>query len=387
MMIFNDQTWHGMLAHVCTHARTHTQTRTHTHAHTHAHTRAHTYTHTHTHTDTQTHTHTCTHTCTLLLTIIPITATGTHWQKSSISQSESTSPSPKTKKKGLFRGFRTKDESKVTPPSSPSLLAQEAVKKAATLPRDFVGLPSSKDSPTQLSPSDVDSGVYDHDHGVDEVPEIPERPDDLGMSDDDSPPPVPPRQYLSDFESDNEDEAADDDEGEIIKTIYDYLALAGGPSQETEKLYDTLDQYRKVHLREKNEPKGDYSEVSHSTTSDVLADEGQYATVQEALEQVGVYKWVCPCSPLQWVCPCSPLQWVCPCNPLQWVCPCSPLQWACPCSPLQWVCPCSPSKAVLILLTSSSSLTVQETLLTNKGLTSEGFPSERAVCQRKKTKP
>ena len=136
----------------------------------------------------------------------------------------------------------------------------------------------------------MDSGVYDPDHGVDEVPELPERPDDLGMSDDDSPPPVPPRQYLSDFESDNEDEAVDEDEGEMIKTIYDCLARAGGPSQETEKLYDTLDQYRKIALREKNEPKGDYSEVSHgtSTTRDVPIDEGQYATVQEALEEVGV---------------------------------------------------------------------------------------------------
>ena len=182
------------------------------------------------------------------------------------SQSESSSPSPKSKKKGIFRGFRSKDESKVTHPVSPSLLAQA------------------------FFTADVDGGVYDHNHGVDKVLEIPKRPDDFGLSDDNSPPPVPPRQYLSDFESDNEDEAVDEDEGEMIKTIYNCLARAGGPSQETEKLYNTLDQYRKIHLQEKNEPMGDYSEVSHgtSTTRDVLIDEGQYATVQEALEEVGV---------------------------------------------------------------------------------------------------
>ena len=161
----------------------------------------------------------------------------------------------------------------------------EAVNTA--LPKDFVGLSSSRDSPTQLNPSDVDSFVYDPDH--DEVPEIPERPDDLGMSDDGSPPPVPPRLYPSDFESDD-DEAVDEDEGEMIKTIYDYLAKAGGRSQETEKLYDTLDQYWKIHLQEKTEYKGDNSEVSHatSTTRDVPVNEGQYAPEQEAMEKVGV---------------------------------------------------------------------------------------------------
>jgi glucocorticoid receptor DNA-binding factor 1 len=210
----------------------------------------------------------------------------------SIAQSSSASPSPKSKRKPFFSRSKRKEDTKPTPPSSPGLLlAQEAAKKASSLPRDLSSLSSSKDSPPQLSPTDVDSGVYDH--GDDEtIPEVPSRPDDFGFDDDDEPPPVPARHYLSDFESDNEDETVDEvleeDEDKMLKTIYDCLERAGGHSKETSQLYDTLEQYQKFRLQEKKEQSSDYSEVvgkCKEPVDQMQENEGLYATVEEAVTQ------------------------------------------------------------------------------------------------------
>ena len=93
----------------------------------------------------------------------------------------------------------------------------------------------------------------DHDREEDDLdtPDVPLRGYVSDEAEDDVPE-LPPREYnWSDFESDADD---DDDAGEsevIVQKIYDSLAKFGGPSKQTEKLYDTLEQYQKVILARK----------------------------------------------------------------------------------------------------------------------------------------
>ena len=193
------------------------------------------------------------------------------------------SPSPKTKKKGGFwrRNTKGKDDTPTitesTPPASPNpfSLAQEVAKKAKSLPRD--GLKHLEKQPFQASfeASDVDSGVYDHhDSGRDSVepPELPTRGYLSDEAEDDAPE-LPPREYhWSDLDSDGDDDEDDDDAGgneEILQKVYDSLAKFGGPSKETEKLYDTLEQYQKTLMARKQttqQPEGGTSTYTHYHT-------------------------------------------------------------------------------------------------------------------------
>lgn len=172
------------------------------------------------------------------------------------------SPSPRTKKRGLFkwRGAKSKDDvlaADAPLPSSSisSSLAQEVAHKAKSLPRDNLKHLEKHQDQHAFDASDANGHVYDgHDREPDiDTPEIPSR---VYLSDDaeDDTPEIPPREYnWSDLESDGDDDD-DDDAGEnevMIQKVYDSLAKFGGPSKETEKLYDTLEQYQKVILARK----------------------------------------------------------------------------------------------------------------------------------------
>ena len=167
------------------------------------------------------------------------------------------SPSPRTKKKGLFRrwGAKSKDDAAATDTIHPastisSSLAQEVAHRAKSLPRENLLHLEKHQGQQAVDARDTNGRVSeDHDGGEDEVdaPEVPSRGYLSDEAEEDIPE-LPPRQYnWSDFESDADDD--DDDAGEseeILQKVYDSLAKFGGPSKETEKLYDTLEQYQKA---------------------------------------------------------------------------------------------------------------------------------------------
>ena len=175
------------------------------------------------------------------------------------------SRSPKTKKKGgsWRRNAKSEDDTPTTtestPPASPNsfFVAQDVAKKAKTLPRD--GFKHLEKQPFQalFEASGVSSRVQDHhDSGRDsaEPPELSTRGYLSDEAEDDAPE-LPPREYnWSDLESDGDGDEDDDDAGgneEILQKVYDSLAKFGGPSKETEKLYDTLEQYQKTLIARK----------------------------------------------------------------------------------------------------------------------------------------
>ena len=126
--------------------------------------------------------------------------------------------------------------------------------KAKTLPRDNLLHLEKHQGQHGLDVKDTNGHMSeDHDGEQDDegTPDVPLRGYISDEAEDDVPE-LPPREYnWSDFESDPDD---DDDAGEsevMVQKIYENLAKFGGPSKETEKLYDTLEQYQKVILARK----------------------------------------------------------------------------------------------------------------------------------------
>ena len=138
----------------------------------------------------------------------------------------------------------TPTTSESTPPN-PISLAQEVVKKAKTLPR------SGRDS---AEPPELPICGYLSDEAEDDAPELP-----------------PQEYHWSDVESDSDDDEDDDAGGneEILQKVYECLAKFGGPSKETEKLYDMLEQYQKILIARKQTTQqlgGGTSTYTHTTT-------------------------------------------------------------------------------------------------------------------------